>query len=75
MDTYDNQHLQPFMQPEMMTFILVAVLVGVAVYGVTLLFKGWKLLEQHERDGIGEFVGTIVFLLMMFILLVLGMSF
>lgn len=74
MDTYDNQHLQPFMQPEMMTFILVAVLVGVAVYGVSLMFKGWKLLEQHERDGIGEVVGSIVFLLMMLILLILGVS-
>lgn len=74
MDTYDNQHLQPFMQPEMMTFILVAVLVGVAVYGVSLMFKGWKLLEQHERDVIGEVVGSIVFMLMMLMLLILGVS-
>jgi|LWDU01.1.fsa_nt_gi hypothetical protein len=53
---------------------LLVLLVAVSVYGVILMFKGWKLLEQSEKDVIGEVVGSIVFVLMMFALLILAVS-
>jgi hypothetical protein len=53
---------------------LLVLLVAVSVYGVILMFKGWKLLEQSEKDVIGEVVGSIVFVLMMFVLLILAVS-
>jgi hypothetical protein len=53
---------------------LLVLLVAVSVYGVILMFKGWKLLGQSEKDVIGEVVGSIVFVLMMFALLILAVS-
>jgi hypothetical protein len=49
-------------------------LVAVSVYGVVLMFKGWKLLAQPERDGIKEIFYTIGFLLSMLGIVLLGVS-
>jgi hypothetical protein len=46
----------------------------VSVYGVVLMFKGWKLLAQPERDGIKEIFYTIGFLLSMLGIVLLGVS-
>jgi hypothetical protein len=53
---------------------LMVLLVAVSVYGVVLMFKGWKLLAQSERDGIKEIFYTIGFLLSMLGIVLLGVS-
>jgi hypothetical protein len=53
---------------------LMVLLVAVSVYGVVLMFKGWKLLAQPERDGIKEIFYTIGFLLSMLGIVLLGVS-
>jgi hypothetical protein len=49
-------------------------LVAVSIYGVILMVKGWRLLEQQERDNISEIVGIIAFLLMMLAFVLLAVS-
>ena len=53
---------------------LMVLLVAVSVYGIVLMFKGWKLLAQSERDGIKEIFYTIGFLLSMLGIVLLGVS-
>jgi len=53
---------------------LLMLLVAVSIYGVILIVKGWRLLEQQERDNISEIVGIIAFLLMMLAFVLLAVS-
>ena len=57
-----------------MLTVLTGLLIAVSVYGVVLMFKGWKLLAQSERDGIKEIFYTIGFLLSMLGIVLLGVS-